>query len=641
MNSFSSKMKFILGLVTMLVVGVLVGRLSLPVPNEGSGSGHHGSHMHGEGKSTEDNTPTTWTCSMHPQFKLPKAGQCPICFMDLIPLKSSSSGDEGPRELKMSEASMALAEVETVKVIREDATVRVDMVGKMAIDTTRIYDIAMLSDAEIRTLYVGYKGIMVKKGDHLAELYSPEVYAAGQDYLVSLQSSTVEADLLASSLKKLQLLGVPSAYIQVIEKKREVPETYTMLSPVDGFVETTMGNQGMWIKRGMLLTRIANMDSLWAQLDAYESDLAWVRYGQSVILRAEALPGQSFEGVISFIPPQVDDLTRTIKVRVKVDNADLRLKPGMFVSATVEANVSSKGSVVSSVLKGKWISPMHPEIVKDEPGSCDVCGMALVRAEEFGYESTSENQPPLLIPASSVLITGKRAVVYVRLSGESPSFQGREVELGPRAGHRYVVLSGLKEGELVVSKGNFKIDSALQIQGKPSMMSMAGDRSMTKAPVDPKPSTLDQPKLRASMVEFFKVYMKIHKKLTEDDFEGISDLAVELKGQVERFDASALNAEQLKVWSSAQKKLESSMEHLHHYRDIESFREAFKKVSLEVIAVIQMVGHDMGSIQHMSCSMAEGHWIQLDKKLLNPYYGQSMLRCGDVEMELPPIPVAK
>jgi Cu(I)/Ag(I) efflux system membrane fusion protein len=170
-------------------------------------------------------------------------------------------------------------------------------------------------------------------------------------------------------------------------------------------------------------------------------------------------------------------MTRTAKVRVNVPNPDGKLKPEMFVRAVVRAQVAADGRVADPELAGKWISPMHPEIIKEGPGACDICGMALVRAEDLGYLAPAADAAALslLIPASAPLITGKRAVVYVEAPGaERPTFEGREVVLGPRAGDEYIVESGLEEGELVVTSGNFKIDSALQILAKPSMMSPEG-----------------------------------------------------------------------------------------------------------------------------------------------------------------------
>jgi Cu(I)/Ag(I) efflux system membrane fusion protein len=215
---------------------------------------------------------------------------------------------------------------------------------------------------------------------------------------------------------------------------------------------------------------------VWVKLDAYESDLAWLRYGQAVEFTTEAYPGDVFKGTISFIDPVLNPQTRTVKLRVNVANPDGRLKPEMFVRAVVRSRVAGAGMVMDEDMAGKWICPMHPSVVKTEPGQCDICGMDLVTTESLGYVTVKQaGELPLVIPATAALITGKRAVVYVRLADkDKPTFEGREIVLGPRAGDYYLVKEGLTEGESVVTKGNFKIDSALQIQAKPSMMSPEG-----------------------------------------------------------------------------------------------------------------------------------------------------------------------
>jgi Cu(I)/Ag(I) efflux system membrane fusion protein len=149
----------------------------------------------------------------------------------------------------------------------------------------------------------------------------------------------------------------------------------------------------------------------------------------------------------------------------------------MFVKAEVKANVAAGGSVMDEDLAGKWICPMHPSVIKSKTGECDICGMDLVTTESRGYISDlkAAKGKPLVIPATAPLITGTRAVVYVEIpDAEVPTYEGREVVLGPRAGEYYIVRHGLKAGERVVTRGNFKIDSAIQIQAKPSMMTPEG-----------------------------------------------------------------------------------------------------------------------------------------------------------------------
>jgi Cu(I)/Ag(I) efflux system membrane fusion protein len=246
----------------------------------------------------------------------------------------------------------------------------------------------------------------------------------------------------------------------------------------------------MYVKTGSKIYTIADLSRVWIQLDAYESDINWLRYGSAVEFSTESYPGEIFKGTISFTDPIINPATRTAKVRVIVENASRKLKPGMFVRAIARPQVGENGRIMNPDLAGKWISPMHPEIVKDEPGPCDVCGMPLVTAESLGYvDSEDDSNAPLLIPVTAALKTGKRAVVYVEIPDqEKPTYEGREVALGMRLGDFYIVKSGLKEGERVVTRGAFKLDAELQIRAKPSMMSMPGEQS-SALPREMKPQT--------------------------------------------------------------------------------------------------------------------------------------------------------
>ncbi len=186
-----------------------------------------------------------------------------------------------------------------------------------------------------------------------------------------------------------------------------------------------------------------------------------------------AYPGESFKGSISFIVPFLSEKTSTVNLRVNVPYPDGRLKPGMFIRAKVRARIAASGKVIDPSLSAKWVCPMHPDVVSEEPGVCVRCEMDLVTTASLGYISAEDiGEEPLVIPATAPLITGRRAVVYVEIPNtDRPTYEGREIKLGPRADEYYIVKSGIREGERVVVHGNFKIDSALQIQAKPSMMS--------------------------------------------------------------------------------------------------------------------------------------------------------------------------
>ncbi len=429
-----------------------------------------------------------WTCSMHPQIRQPKPGQCPICGMDLIPVVTDAALDEaGPREITLSPAARRLAEVAVAPVERRAVAVEIRLVGKVQFDQTLLAYIAPRVDGRLDRLYANYEGVPVKVGDHLADLYSPELVSAQQELLQAAglsEGSSTSASLLNATRERLRLWGLTGEQIAEIERSGQVRDHITFYSPIGGIVVKLEAREGLYVKAGMNLFTVADLTHVWADLNAYESDLAWLRYAQEVEFQVEAYPGETFKGTLAFIDPLLDPVTRTVKVRVNVPNADGRLKPGMFVRAIVRATVDGTGKVTRPDLRGKWISPMHPEIVKDGPGTCDVCGMPLVRAEELGYAAPEGNPPllPLVIPASAPLITGKRAVVYVALPQKEGAYEGREVVLGPRAGDYFLVRDGLREGEQVVIHGNFMIDSSLQIQGKPSMMAPDGADTPVLAP---------------------------------------------------------------------------------------------------------------------------------------------------------------
>ena len=431
-----------------------------------------------------------WTCSMHPQIRQPKPGKCPICAMDLIPANDSGAESmTGMRQMTVTPEAVKLMEIETSPVERRYVEATIRMVGKVEYDETRLGYITAWVGGRLDRLFVDYTGVAVKEGDHMVELYSPELLSAQEELIQSIRAvgeleksgvgivrETAQATVVASR-EKLRLWGLTPQQIQQIKERGTPSDHVTIQSPMGGIVIHKNAQEGMYVQTGTRIYTIADLTRLWVMLDAYESDLAWLRYGQPVRFTTEAYPGQEFTGTIAFIDPVLDDQRRTVKVRVNVTNDDGRLKPGMFVRGMVTAQVASGGRVMDTALAGKWISPMHPEIVKDEPGDCDVCGMPLVRVEELGYVSAQEEESarPLVVPASAVLATGTRAIVYVKVSeAEKPTFEGREIVLGPRAGEYYLVKSNLEEDDEVVTQGNFKIDSALQLSAKPSMMNPDG-----------------------------------------------------------------------------------------------------------------------------------------------------------------------
>lgn len=584
------------GALAMLAFGWILG-------GSFSGGHDHGAAGAGAGAGASD----VWTCAMHPQIQQPKAGKCPICAMDLVPLSKMGSRQGGPRQYAMSESARQLARISTSPVERRPVQAEIRLVGKVAFDETRTKTVAARFPARMDNLYVDFTGIEVREGDHLAHVYSPELLTAQTELLSALKfNSNVE-----TARDKLRLWGLSEEKIKAIEEREKTTDRMDIDTPMGGIVIKKHVNEGDYVKTGEPLFTIADLHHVWVMLDAYESDLPWLRFGQTLEFSADAAPGQVFGGQIAFIDPQVTPMTQTIRVRVNAENPAHLLKPGMLVKAVVKANLAKGGRVISPELAGKWISPMHPEIVSDEPGKCTVCGMDLVRAEDLGYIAPSGEQLPLVIPSSAVLQTGKRSVVYLDVSNEDgPLYEGREVVLGPRAGDEYVVESGLEEGDRVVTEGAFKIDSALQILAKPSMMSIDEDTW--------KVSPADWPHVLSH-------YLEWQRALSEDEIENAKK-AVAVLAEIE----SAATDEQVAAATAA----------AGAAVDLEGHRPHFEAVSKRLIPILDQAPDLEATLYTAHCPMAfknkGADWIQSGETVANPYFGLLMHECGTVTRTFEP-----
>jgi Cu(I)/Ag(I) efflux system membrane fusion protein len=429
----------------------------------------------------------------------------------------------------------------------------------------------------------------------------------------------------------------------------------TIYSPMSGIVVHKNALEGKYVETGTRIYTIADLSRVWALVDAYESDLQWIRYGQEIEFTTESYPGETFKGIIAFIDPLLDPKTRTVKIRVNIENPDGKLKPEMFVRAILKSKLATKGKIIDPDLVGKWISPMHPEIVKDHPGKCDVCGMPLVRAESLGYVNAKDvnKKPPVVVPASAPLITGKRAIVYVQVAGQPGTFEGREVELGPRAGDYYLVRSGLSEGERVVVNGNFKIDSAIQIKAGPSMMNPEGGGTvpghrhdhdqpehLQQAEADDQSNT-SVPKIRQLPETFLETmdriyidYFHIQNGFSHDNLEKAKINAKKLLQSLQSAEMKKLPQKVHEVWMQHSEMIKNSSTNISKASQIEDARYSFKKLSESLI----ILGKNYGSKEHQllvyHCPMAfdfEGaNWIQNKKGVENPYFGSSMFECGTV-----------
>ena len=630
--------------IGIVVAGIFLGGQSKSVDP------HAGHKMTG---SDQEKKIKYWTCSMHPQIKLPQQGQCPVCGMDLIPVFEDGGSGNGEAEtvsLTLSDVGRRLAEVETVEAQYREVSKDIRLVGKVDYDEARLEYISAWIPGRIDRMYVDFTGIKVRKGDHLIKLYSPELLATQEEYLQALKNLKTGSKsrlsviretaktTLSSAKEKLRLYGISQKQIQDIGR-RGTPEKHMIIySPVAGTVIHKNGFEGMYVKTGDKIYTIADLSKVWLFLDAYERDIQWLHYGQNVRIEAESAPGDFFQGKIAFIEPFVQEKTRTIKLRVNVDNKDRKLKPGMFVRATIKAVVGSGGKVYEQELAGKWICPMHPSVIKDKQMPCDICGMELIRTSELGFaDKPATEKKVLVIPKTAPLITGKRAVVYVEdPAGESSihRYAGREVVLGPRTGDYYVVLSGLRAGEKVVTKGNFKIDSALQIEARPSMMNPGGYYS-EKQNVFPQAAEIIVENAGVLM-PVFPYYLAAANALSRDNPHEAAQNLEKFKVQIEHLIKNNRLEYQEEGIAREVKIIMSNLNTIKH--DLSSLRSQFSVISRILKEILEKYEYKEDlKLYLIFCPMAfEGkgnYWLQDSDAIKNPYFGPKMLKCGEVRGE--------
>lgn len=610
-----------------IIVAIVAFSLGLLLSGGGDGTSEPDSHVDGKAGSE---ALTVWTCSMHPQIKLPKAGQCPICLMDLIPLESDGGEELDPRQIKMTETAKQLARIATVPVTRAFAEAEIRMVGKLAYDETEVAYITAWVPGRLDRLYADFTGIQVSKGDPLVYMYSPELLASQEELLQGIAAvsalsdtkstilSTTAAATVDAAREKLRLYGLTKEQIQDIESTGKTTDHLTIYAPIGGVVLHKNAIEGMYVEIGTRIYTIADLSRLWVLLEAYESDLPWLRYGQRVEFSSLSFPGETFHAVISFIDPVVDALKRTVRVRAIVDNSSHRLKPDMFVSGIVASRLDNNGKVV-------------------DPN-----------------RTISDDEAPLLIPVTAPLLTGTRAVVYIELDSEDgPLFEGREVQLGPRAGDFYVVMDGLEEGEMVVTNGAFKIDSELQIRAKPSMMSADGGGGITGHDHgQPKPVEYDAMDMASeqiavdveaveSLEQVYSPYFDLQMALADDDLDAAVAAFEQVEAGVGDVDMSLFEGDAHMTWMKLSETLREQSTTGKTAEDMEAARDAFYHISKAVIELHNAFGHVSDINYYLTfCPMARDNqgafWLQTVDTVYNPFYGDMMLRCGEIKATLEP-----
>lgn len=426
----------------------------------GTASSNHSAHGVAE----------TWSCSMHPGVKLRGPGKCPICEMPLIRLGEASSVHDGMVHLKGDGAGI----VETASTERRDLQHTLRAVGKIGYNETGLATITSRVEGYVENLFVNFTGVEVKRGDHLVEIYSPDLAIAQRELLLG-RSDPADRVLQDSARQKMERWGLLREQIDAFLRSGKVSDRVTLQSPISGTVTEKMVVTNSMVKPGEVLYRVASLDSVWLYLDIYEYELGMVRYGQEVTATVEAYPGETFSGRVWFISPVLNEETRTVKLTVSLDNKKRKLKPGMFVSAIITVPLLADGAAAPTGVEGKWTCPMHPHVLTDQAGECPECRMALEQIP--GMPPAADSLQPLAIPVTAVLDSGTRKLVHVEQ--EPGLYAAKEVKLGVRAGNYYPVLEGLAEGDRVAVRGNFLLDSQFQLAGLSSLFYAEGQAPAT------------------------------------------------------------------------------------------------------------------------------------------------------------------
>lgn len=479
--------------------------------------------------------PTEYTCPMHPEIRQPSPGKCPICGMPLVPVQSASkpaspkddeaeeaessaseryicpmmctppqtepgkcpvcamdlvkasagSGGNG-RSVSIDAAARRILGIRTAPVTSENVFREVRTIGRIEYDEERVATIAAYVDGRLEELFAEYVGIEVGKGDPLATLYSPGLYSAQVEYLSSLNTPALNAlavdgeDLSNVARDNLAELGMTAEQIEALQRTSKAEKRLRIASPIGGTVITKHKVEGDYVKTGEPIYRVADLSMVWLMLDLYPSDAAAVRFGQQVEAEIASLPGEIYTGRVAFVDPLVDEKTRTVAVRVEMSNFDGRLKPGDYATATIRVPAVPRAQVYDPALAGMWISPMHPQIIRQDAGKCPICGMDLVPTSDLGYsEEPLPDQAVTVVPRNAVLMAGDNSVVYVEV--QPGVFELRKVALGSMTRDKAVIESGLEVGESVATDGNFLIDSQMQLAGNPSLMDPSKTESETPA----------------------------------------------------------------------------------------------------------------------------------------------------------------
>ncbi|HHC78912.1 MAG TPA: efflux RND transporter periplasmic adaptor subunit [Flavobacteriia bacterium] len=592
----------------ILILGIILGNVF-----SGGSTSSKGEEEH---NYVQDKETGLWTCSMHPQIKMDKPGNCPICGMELIPLEASGDSEENiaSNEIVMTPEAIQLANIQTSVVGKANANKEIRLLGRVKPDERRLYSQVSHIPGRIERLYVNFTGEKVSRGQRIVRIYSPDLISAQKELFEAIRSKDVYPQLYTASRNKLKLWKLSDRQIDAIEKSGIVHEQLDIYSDYSGYVMKRNVELGDHVMAGDNLFDIADLRSVWVMFEAYETDIPWIHIGNMIDFTIQALPGKKFKGKVTYVDPFVSSNTRVAKVRVEVNNASQKLLPEMYATGILKATLKN---------------------VKDA----------------------------LVIPKSAVLWTGKRAVVYVQVPhNKTISFVYREIILGEDLGDFYIVKNGLKEGEIVATNGVFRIDASAQLMGQKSMMNptgakgntggmagmdMGGDKEEKDMKNDDKKDMstmvmIDKskiaPEFKQQLGKVVSAYIQLKDALADDNTNLAQKEAQQVTKALNNVNMLLLLGDAHNSWMKSLKPLKEASTAIANSQEIGTQRKAFLILGKQLSEAIKTLGVETENKQPLYlefCPMADdnkgGVWLSYDKEIKNPFFGKAMPTCGEVK----------
>lgn len=574
-NKFKKFGKPAILILAVLIAGILIGRWTSGGSDSGSGS-----------MEVAENT--VWTCSMHPQIRQDHPGICPLCGMDLTPADEDDGDSDLPMDaIRMSPTAMQLAQVRTQVVSTGEVVKEIRLAGKVSLDPAQSYSQNAHFSGRIEEFSYNALGEYVNQGSKIAVIYSPELINAQKELLSAYKNRENAPGLFQAVKEKLRLWKIDEKQIEEIIQKGEPIEEFPVFANKSGYLIQKNVEKGDYVGNGESLFTLSQLTSLWGVFDIYEKDAVFVQKGMNIEYFLPSMPGKTFETKIDFVEPILNPESRTLTARIKINNPNLAFKPEMLINGILKSSLETEGDKI-------------------------------------------------VIPKSAVMWTGKHSVVYVKYETDKHvGFQMRPVVLGPVLGDGYVIEEGLETGEEIVVEGTFSVDAAAQLANKPSMMNYENPES-TGISLPGAELTKDQ---KAAFGLIFNEYFKLKDELVNDKFEEAKAAYIKLINSWDKTD-----------WSLLPKNIQESLGHFLHedylnkntiakINDIQVLRDKqFFDLSNTLIRIITRYGPFENPVYIQHCPMAKkdngADWLSLEKEILNPYYGASMLKCGEVRMTI-------